>query len=149
MSTTSRRIDSLSTIERWVYIYSSASLYFSIKWLAFEYLYQAMQCLGLHTMPPYITWCHPTQNNTLDPARFSMCTHIMCCNHIYLYTVKHGTLFTCKRHRCLSDLISIQSYISKSAYLPTILLLQHDSNTFYGANTTITKLTANQDNCYP
>ena len=148
MSTTSRRIDSPPTIERWVY--SSASLYFSIKWLDFECIYQAMQCLGLHSMPLYITWCHAMQNNTLDPAtRLSMCTHIMCCNHIYLYTVKHSTLFTCERHRCLSDLISIQSYISKSAYLPTILLPQHDCNAFYVPNTNITKLTANQDNCYP
>ena len=106
----------------------------------------AMPWPTYHATVYYLMPCQATQNNTLDPAIFSLCTHIMFCNHIYLNTVKHGTLFTCERHRCLSDLISIQSYISKSTYLPTILLLQHDSNTFYGPNTTITKLTANQTN---
>ena len=74
-----------------------------------------------------------------------MCTHIMCRNHIYPYTNKHGTLFTYERLRCLSDLISIQCDISKSAYLSTILLQQHDAHTLYATNTT----TSHQANCHP
>ena len=116
--------------------------------------YILCHCILLDAMPCKIT-------HQLDPSRFPMCTHIMCRNHIYLYTNKHGTLFTYERLRCLSDLISIQCDVSKSAYLSTILLQQHDAHTLYATNTTpATKLTATQgfslpltirlqDNCNP